>query len=93
MKKVLAIMVTILVLTDSGFTQRRRKNANSSQTKTYSSALYEGMKWRQIGPFRGGRSAAVAGVPGKPTLFYMGATEGATDFFHIFHISHKTDNQ
>jgi photosystem II stability/assembly factor-like uncharacterized protein len=34
------------------------------------------MRWRNIGPFRGGRSAAVTGVPGKPNLFYMGATGG-----------------
>jgi photosystem II stability/assembly factor-like uncharacterized protein len=32
--------------------------------------------WRNIGPFRGGRSCAVAGVPGKPNLFYFGATGG-----------------
>ena len=29
-----------------------------------------------IGPFRGGRSAAVVGVPGNPNLFYFGATGG-----------------
>lgn len=33
-------------------------------------------QWRDIGPFRGGRSAAVTGVPGKPGLFYFGATGG-----------------
>ncbi len=32
--------------------------------------------FRCIGPFRGGRSAAVAGVEGNPMLFYMGATGG-----------------
>lgn len=34
------------------------------------------MEWRNIGPFRGGRSAAVTGVPGKPNLFYFGSTGG-----------------
>ena len=34
------------------------------------------MSYREIGPFRGGRSAAVTGVPGKPNLFYFGATGG-----------------
>jgi photosystem II stability/assembly factor-like uncharacterized protein len=34
------------------------------------------MEWRNIGAFRGGRSAAVTGVPGKPNLYYMGATGG-----------------
>ncbi len=34
------------------------------------------MQWRNIGPFRGGRSAAVTGVKGKANLFYMGSTGG-----------------
>ncbi len=38
--------------------------------------LFESQQWRSIGPFRGGRSAAVCGVPGKPNLYYMGATGG-----------------
>ncbi len=39
-------------------------------------SLYSAMKWREIGPYRGGRVAAVTGVPGKPLLYYMGATGG-----------------
>ena len=39
-------------------------------------ALWQGMNYRNIGPFRGGRSAAVTGVPGKPTTFYFGGTGG-----------------
>ena len=38
--------------------------------------MYSGLIWREIGPFRGGRSAAVTGVPGVPNLYYMGATGG-----------------
>jgi photosystem II stability/assembly factor-like uncharacterized protein len=34
------------------------------------------MKWRQIGPFRGGRALAVTGVPGDPATFYFGAVAG-----------------
>jgi photosystem II stability/assembly factor-like uncharacterized protein len=37
---------------------------------------YGALEYREIGPFRGGRSAAVTGVPGKPNLFYFGATGG-----------------
>src|SRR5208282_5561148 len=37
-------------------------------------ALYSGMKWRQIGPFRGGRVLAVSGVAGDPETFYFGGT-------------------
>ena len=39
-------------------------------------ALVGGMKWRQIGPFRGGRVLAVAGVPGDPNIYYFGAVAG-----------------
>jgi len=38
--------------------------------------VYAGVEWRHIGPFRGGRSCAVTGVPGKANLFYMGSTGG-----------------
>ncbi len=38
--------------------------------------LYSSVEWRHIGPFRGGRSCAVTGVPGKPNLFYFGSTGG-----------------
>jgi photosystem II stability/assembly factor-like uncharacterized protein len=38
--------------------------------------LASGLKWRLIGPFRGGRVIAVAGVPGDSTTFYFGAVNG-----------------
>ena len=34
------------------------------------------MKYRSIGPFRGGRSLTAAGIPGDPTTYYFGATGG-----------------
>lgn len=39
-------------------------------------SMYDAMEWRCIGPWRGGRSAAVTGVPGKPNLYYFGAAGG-----------------
>lgn len=47
-----------------------------SNTLRYDTALYNGLQWRHLGPYRGGRSAAVTGVPGKPNLYYFGATGG-----------------
>ncbi len=38
--------------------------------------LFDGMEYRFVGPYRGGRSVAVAGVEGNPNLYYMGATGG-----------------
>jgi photosystem II stability/assembly factor-like uncharacterized protein len=34
------------------------------------------MKWRLIGPFRGGRAVAATGVPGRPNEYYFGAVAG-----------------
>src|SRR5262249_54233910 len=38
--------------------------------------LFNAMRWRQVGPFRGGRVLAVTGVPGEPSVFYFGAASG-----------------
>src|SRR5208282_398782 len=38
--------------------------------------LFKGMKYRLIGPFRGGRSLTATGIPGDPTTYYFGATGG-----------------
>ncbi len=37
---------------------------------------FEGLEWRFVGPFRGGRVTTVTGVRGKPNLYFMGATGG-----------------
>src|SRR5471032_2785089 len=38
--------------------------------------LFNELHWRNIGPFRGGRTRAAAGVPGQPNVFYMGQVNG-----------------
>src|SRR5881227_2419905 len=40
------------------------------------SRAYSALRWRLIGPHRGGRVLAVAGVPGDPATFYFGAVDG-----------------
>jgi len=47
-------------------------SADSGVPASYFNALH----WRLIGPFRGGRALAVAGVPGEPDHFYFGAVDG-----------------
>jgi photosystem II stability/assembly factor-like uncharacterized protein len=39
-------------------------------------ALLSTLRWRSIGPFRGGRTVAAVGVPGQPDVFYMGVNNG-----------------
>jgi photosystem II stability/assembly factor-like uncharacterized protein len=38
--------------------------------------MFRGMRYRSIGPFRGGRSLTATGIPGDPTTYYFGATGG-----------------
>ena len=38
--------------------------------------LFQELRWRSIGPFRGGRVLTVAGVPNEPDHFYFGAVNG-----------------
>lgn len=52
---------------------QRKKEKN---TTSYDEKIYDALEWRGIGPYRGGRSAAVTGVVGQPNLYYMGATGG-----------------
>lgn len=42
----------------------------------FNPAYFQELQWRNIGPFRGGRSVAVAGVVQQPLTFYMGSTGG-----------------
>ncbi|MBC7923718.1 MAG: glycosyl hydrolase [Ferruginibacter sp.] len=69
------IALLCLLFCQPGLAQRKEKNAGGAVV-SFDDKLYKGLEWRSIGPFRGGRSAAVTGVAGKPNLFYMGATGG-----------------
>jgi photosystem II stability/assembly factor-like uncharacterized protein len=50
----------------------------------YDRAMYQELHWRLIGPFRGGRTVAISGIPGQQNVFYMAPNNGgvwkSTDF-------------
>jgi len=48
----------------------------SLQAQTLDENALKGMKWRQIGPFRGGRALAVTGLSGDLETYYFGAVAG-----------------
>jgi photosystem II stability/assembly factor-like uncharacterized protein len=50
--------------------------AQPSASATVDPSLYSGMRWRSIGPDRGGRSIAVAGSASRPSEYYFGAVGG-----------------
>jgi photosystem II stability/assembly factor-like uncharacterized protein len=52
------------------------RRASAKTPGAVDESLFGAMRWRQIGPFRGGRVLAVTGVPGEPDVFYFGAASG-----------------
>ena len=57
-------------------TAETRRIAGAAQAPAFDTLLTAGLRYRMIGPFRGGRSTAVAGVPSSPFTYYMGTTGG-----------------
>jgi photosystem II stability/assembly factor-like uncharacterized protein len=45
-------------------------------SQSFDPSLFNSMKWRMIGPFRGGRTVGGTGVPSQPNVFYIGANNG-----------------
>ena len=50
--------------------------ASPGIAQEFSPQLYQGLRWRCIGPFRGGRTVATAGIPSKPNVFFMAQVNG-----------------
>src|SRR5215212_9045906 len=44
--------------------------------ESYDPGLLREMRWRMIGPHRGGRTKAAAGIPDRPNVFFVGAVNG-----------------
>ncbi|MCP4457954.1 MAG: glycosyl hydrolase [Cytophagales bacterium] len=75
MKNLPVLLLSLILLFFASPVLAQRKK-NSIPAPSILPSTYEGLQWRHIGPFRGGRSAAVTGIPGKPNLYYMGTTGG-----------------
>ncbi len=69
----LLLTLFLLFLQPEIIAQRNKKKVVEP---AFPEKIYDALQYRLVGPFRGGRSAAVTGVPGKPNLFYFGATGG-----------------
>ena len=50
--------------------------APAAGAESYDPALLREMRWRMIGPHRGGRTKAAAGIPDRPGVFYVGVCNG-----------------
>src|ERR1700680_3693944 len=70
-----AVKPTQAAPTNSAPTAEQNAPGDSESTRP-EDRPFKGMKYRLIGPFRGGRSLTAAGIPGDPTTYYFGATGG-----------------
>lgn len=50
--------------------------AATQAPKTTDTSIYKELAWREVGPYRGGRSAAATGISSEPLVYYFGGTGG-----------------
>jgi len=55
---------------------QKKNTTTTSASLSFDQSLYAGMRWREVGPYRGGRSGTVTGVAGNPNLYYFGSVGG-----------------
>ena len=70
------IALFLFLISIQPFYGQRKKRSKPVASVSYPNSVYESLSYRSIGPFSGGRSSAVTGVPGKPNLYYFGAAGG-----------------
>ena len=68
MLRTLSLLI-LLAIAQLSFSQPKKDSTDYN-------AVFKPVKWRSIGPFRGGRSNGATGVKGNPMLYYMGTTGG-----------------
>ena len=66
-------MLALLLLVTTGLTSLM---AQTTAKPVYEPQFFDKLKWRNIGPNRGGRSLGCTGSPGRPNEYYFGATGG-----------------
>ena len=69
------LLATLLILTVPAFARSSRRTA-TAEKPGFDKALFKSLQWREIGPYRGGRADAVAGVPSEPLVYYFGSCGG-----------------
>jgi photosystem II stability/assembly factor-like uncharacterized protein len=72
MKRIFSILMLMTLIG----TVTAQKTKPAAVTPSVNAEVYKGLKWRNIGPYRGGRSNAVSGVVGNDQIYYTGYTGG-----------------
>lgn len=80
MKRLFFVLAALLFFTPMDAQKRSKKNKKSDKksetTMGFDESKFASMKWRNIGPYRAGRSVASTGVIGDPRTYYMGSVGG-----------------
>ncbi len=79
LKKSLLLIFLMSAIVPVSFAQKHKKTVKKQAIviqPQISDSLFNALTWRNIGPFRAGRSLAVTGVKGSPLTYYFGATGG-----------------
>ncbi|WP_318312201.1 VPS10 domain-containing protein [Flagellimonas crocea] len=74
--KLRPLLLCALLLALHPMDAQRRNKKSDQPSIIVNDSLFPGLKWRNIGPFRGGRSVTSTGVVGQPHTYYMGSTGG-----------------
>jgi len=75
MKKFIFLFFFVLLCFNTR-AQKKNTSASAASTVSYDQSLYSGIRWRELGPFRGGRSSTATGVRGNANLYYFGTVGG-----------------
>lgn len=75
MRTLQLLLICLFLLPLTSQAQERKKKVEEPAIQLHDS-LFHSLKWRNIGPFRGGRSVTSTGVIGQPLTYYMGSTGG-----------------
>lgn len=76
MRKTLTLLLSVLLISFSVIAQKAKSKTEAPASPSVKADLYKGIKWRNIGPFRGGRANTIAGDPQNPSIYYVGYTGG-----------------
>ena len=70
------VLVSVALVVAIAAALAHAQSPASGSVTTFAPSLFGEMRWRGIGPFRGGRTKAVDGIPSQPNVFYIGAVNG-----------------
>ncbi len=73
--KNLTLLIIVLALVPA-YSQAQKPKQTTQPVAKFDADQFKGLKWRNIGPFRGGRTNTISGVIGNDNLYYVGYTGG-----------------